>query len=78
MQGATVCGGATLTEPERDWRRVAGYITREFNKLRFTEAPVNYINYGRYSPYPEYASHADGAYTGEIDDGQGNGQGLSV
>jgi hypothetical protein len=85
MQGAPVCGGASLPEPERDWRRVAGYITREFNKGRLINAqPVNYIGYNgnnpypQYIPYPNYTSYPSGGYAGELDDGQGKGGGPSA
>jgi hypothetical protein len=81
-QGAEVCLGATLPQPERDWRRVASYITRMFNKDRLASAqPVNYVGYSSYTPYPgygQYQMYPGNAYEGEIDDGQGNGQGLSA
>ena len=74
MQGAPVCTGAVLPEPECDWHRVAGFITRQFNKDRFTKAqPINHIGYSQYIPYPNYTP-----YAGEVDDGQGNGEGLSA
>jgi len=85
MQGAPVCGGTSLPEPERDWRRIAGYITREFNKERLVNAqPVNYMGYNEYNPYPQYSPHSNYAaypndnYAGELDDGQGKGRGPSA
>ena len=82
MQGAEVCGGAVLPEPERDWRRIAGSITRAFNKHRLAETQaVNYVTPSlSYIPYPNYSQpqlYAGSSYEGEIDDGRGNGQGLS-
>ena len=32
--GQGICPGDQLPEPERDWRRIASFITREFNKTR--------------------------------------------
>jgi len=85
MQGASVCGGASLPEPERDWRRVAGYITHEFNKERLVDAQsVNYMGYNEYNPYPQYAprsnyaTYPSGNHAGELDDGQGKGGGPST
>ena len=80
--GAPVCAGAILPLPERDWRRIASYITRTFNRERLVAAQsVNYIGYSPYTPYPGYGQHqtySSSVYEGEIDDGQGNGQGLSA
>jgi hypothetical protein len=79
MQGAPVCEGSTLPEPERKWHRVTGFITREFNKARFTNSqPVNYVGYTQYNTYPDYnhRSYSGGAYVEDVDEGQGNGGGL--
>jgi hypothetical protein len=45
--------------------------------------PVNYVAYSQYTPYTANYNHqqpytSNGGYEGEIDDGQGNGQGLSA
>ena len=82
-QGAPVCT-TSLPELEREWRCIAGFITRAFNKERLTMAqPVNYVAYSQYAPYTADYNHQqpyanNGGYQGEIDDGQGNGQGLSA
>ena len=85
MSGAPVCAGQTLPEPERDWRRIAGFITREYNKDRLTTTPVNYVgnHYSQHTPYPHYNQYRQaygggGAYLEEIDEGQGNGGGPSA
>jgi hypothetical protein len=85
MSGASVCTGQTLPKPERDWRRIAGFITREYNKERLTSTPVNYIgnHYSQPIPYPNYNQYRQsyeggGAYVEEIDDSQGNGGGPST
>ena len=82
-QGAPVCT-TSLPELEREWRRIAGFITRAFNRERFaTSQSVNYVAYSQYTPYTANYNHQqpytnNGGYEGEIDDGQGNGQGLST
>jgi hypothetical protein len=78
MQSAAVCQGITLPEPERDWRQIAGSITRTFNRDRLSNSqPVNYVGYTQYTPYPAYnQSQTQGIYADDVDDGQGNGQGL--
>jgi hypothetical protein len=85
MSGAHVCAGMILPEPERDWRRIAGFITREYNKDRLTAAPVNYVSSQyQHVPYPHYNQYRQsyngggGAYLEEIDEGQGNGGGPSA
>jgi hypothetical protein len=37
----------------------------------------NTVNYAQYTLYPEYAQYQLNPYEGEVEDGQGNGQGLS-
>jgi hypothetical protein len=77
-QRAPVCAGTILPEPECDWRRIAGFITSAFNKERLTaHNAVNFVNYTQYMPYPDYAHYQSNPYEGEVEDGQGNGQGLS-
>ena len=87
LQGATVCHGALLPEPERDWRRIAGYITRMYNKEALSATAnngpqaINYISHAQYTPYPgygQYGPYSDQGYAGEVDDNQGNDQGLSA
>jgi hypothetical protein len=85
MAGASVCAGQTLPEPERDWRRIAGFITREYNKERLTTTPVNYVSnhYAQHIPYPNFNQYRQsyegrGAYLEEIDESQGNGGGPSA
>ena len=81
MQSAPVCAGATLPEPERDWRRIAGFIARAFHAERLaTTHAVNFVSTQQYVPYPLYSqqSYQGGAYIDDVDDGQGNGQGLSA
>jgi hypothetical protein len=69
-----------LPEPERDWRQIAGFITSSFNKehLATGSHAVNYVDYSQYTPYPDYAHYQTNMYDGEVDDNQGNGQGLST
>jgi hypothetical protein len=56
-QGAPVCP-TSLPEPEREWRRIAGFITRTFNKERFTMGqPINYVAYSQYAPYTANYNH---------------------
>jgi hypothetical protein len=77
-QRAPVCAGTILPEPERNWCRIAGFITSAFNKERLTaHNAVNFVNYTQYTPYPDYAHYQSNPYEGEVEDGQGNGQGLS-
>ena len=78
-QRAPVCAGTVLPEPERDWRRIAGFITTAFNKecLAMAHNAVNFVNYTQYTPYPDYAQDQLNPYDGEVEDGQGNGKGLS-
>jgi len=85
MSGAPVCAGLTLPEPERDWRRIAGFITREYNEECLTTTLVNYVgnHYSQHIPYPNFHQYQQsykggGAYLEEIDEGQGNGGGLST
>ena len=85
MSGASVCSGLTLPEPKHDWRCIAGFITREYNKDRLNYAqPVNYIgtHYSQYTPYPNFGqyqhSYDKSAYLEELDESQGNGRGLSA
>jgi len=79
-QCAVVCTGTVLLEPERDWCRIAGFITSLFNKERLTAGShtVNYLGYSQYTPYPDYARYQTNTYDREVDDNQGNGQGLST
>jgi hypothetical protein len=77
----SVCAGAMLPEPERDWHHIAGFIVRAFHAERLvTTHTVNFIGAQQYVPYPLYnqQSHQGGASADDIDDGQGNGQGLSA
>ena len=80
MQSAPVCPGATLPEPERDWRRIAGFIARTFHAERLATAhAVHFIGAQQYMPYPLYNQQShQGGYADDVDDGQGNGQGLSA
>jgi hypothetical protein len=79
-QRALICVGAILPEPERDWRQIAGFITTAFNKEHLAAAPqsVNLVNYTQYTLYPDYAQYIANLYEGEVEDSQGNGQGLSA
>jgi hypothetical protein len=71
-----------LPEPERDWRRVAGSIARAYNSERLVaNHAINFVGTQQYVPYPQYnhqQSYAGESYADEVDDGQGNGQGLSA
>jgi hypothetical protein len=80
MQSAPVCPGATLPEPERDWRRIAGFIARAFHAERLTAThAVNFIGAQQYAPYTLYNQQLhQGGYADDVDDGQGNGLGLSA
>ena len=82
-QGALppVCPGQTLPEAERTWRRIAGFIDREFKKESRAAAAVNYVgyhphqpSYGGQYPYP----YAGSLYHGEVEDRSGNGEGPSA
>ena len=78
--GPGICPGDHLPEPERDWRRIASYITCEYNKQRLGQAiPVNHVSTSALT-YPEYhqALFEAPLYPGEVDDLPGNGQGSSV
>jgi hypothetical protein len=82
MSGAPVCGGLILPEFERDWRRIAGFITREHNKDRLAQnQPINYVgaHYLQYTPHPPFNQyqHPYGNFE-DIDDSQGNGSGPSA
>jgi hypothetical protein len=45
MQSAPICAGAILPEPERDWRRIAGFIACAFNTERLANNhAVNFIS----------------------------------
>jgi hypothetical protein len=78
-QRAAVCAGPILPEPECDWRRIAGFITSTFNKECLVAShAVNHVGYAQYTPYPNYAHYQANPYDGEVEDGQGNGQGLSA
>jgi len=79
MQVAVVCAGAVLPEPERDWRRIAGFIARAFHTERLNASnTVNFIGVQSYTPYPTYHQQQyQGAYVEDIEDEQGNGRGLS-
>ena len=87
LQGATVCHSALLPEPERNWRRIAGYITRMYNKEALSATAnngpqaINYVSHAQYTPYPgygQYGLYSNQGYAGEVDDNQGNDQGLSA
>jgi hypothetical protein len=79
MQAAPVCAGAVLPEPERDWRRIAGFIARAFHTERLNAShAVNFVGVQQYTPYPTYHQQQyRGAYVEDIEDEQGNGRGLS-
>ena len=79
-QQAAVCAGPILPEPEHDWCCIAGFITSAFNKERLATSShvVNLIGYTLYMPYPDYAHYQANPYDREVNDGQGNGLGLSV
>ena len=83
MQGPA-CQGGGLPEPEREWRRIASFITRQYNKERLVAQHVNYIGY-QYNPYPQYEpypntnrQYRNQSYLEEIDDESGNGGGPSA
>src|ERR1700683_2184061 len=78
-QCAPVCAGTILPEPECNWHHIAGFITSAFNKehLATVHNAVNFVNSVQYTPYPDYAHYQSNPYDGEVEDGQGNGQGLS-
>jgi hypothetical protein len=82
MQSAAVCEGPVLPEPERDWRRIAGSIARAYHSERLAaNHAVNFVSTQQYVPYPQYnhqQSYAGEGYVDDVDDGQGNGQGLSA
>lgn len=78
--GQGICPGDRLPEPERDWRRIASYITREYNKARLERShAVNHITANTLT-YPEYhqAYFQPSSYPGEVEDVPGNGQGSSA
>jgi hypothetical protein len=79
MQSAAVCAGAVLPEPERDWRRIAGFIARAFHTERLaTNHAVNFVDIQQYNPYPQYHQQSyQRAYIEDVEDEQGNGRGLS-
>jgi len=85
MSGPPMCGGLTLPKPERDWRCIAGFITREYNKerLNYTQ-PINYVSthYPQYTPYPNFGQYqhlyGKSAYLEELDESQGNAGGPSA
>jgi hypothetical protein len=68
-----------LPEPERDWRRIAGFIVSSFNRehLAARSQDFNYVSYPQYTPYLDYTHYRAGNYEGDVDD-QGNGQGSST
>jgi hypothetical protein len=85
-QGAPspVCPGQTLPDPEWTWRRIAGYIDREFKKESRAAAAVNYIGYQACLPpnrnqytYQQYP-YTGSLYPGEVEDIPGNGEGPSA
>jgi hypothetical protein len=79
MQGAAVCAGGILPEPEQDWRRIAGFIARAFHAERLNaNHAVNFVGTQQYIPYPTYHQQQyRGAYIEDVEDEQGNGRGLS-
>ncbi|KIM71871.1 hypothetical protein PILCRDRAFT_16639 [Piloderma croceum F 1598] len=79
MQSAAVCAGAVLPEPERDWRCIAGFITRAFHaECLVASHTVNFVDVQQYNPYPTYHQQSyQRAYVEDVEDEQGNGQGLS-
>jgi 3-phenylpropionate/cinnamic acid dioxygenase small subunit len=63
------------------WRRIAGYIEREFRKGNLVAAQVNYVGYQpRYDNQYTYQQHPYGGslYLGEVEDAPGNGEGPSA
>jgi len=80
MQGAVVCAGGILPEPEQDWRRIAEFITCAFHAERLNAShAVNFVGVQQYTPYPMYQQQRQyrGAYIEDVEDEQGNGRGLS-
>jgi hypothetical protein len=79
MQGAAMCAGAVLPEPEQDWRRIAGFIAHAFHAEHLVaNHAVNFIGVQQYTPYPAYHQQSyPRAYVEDIEDEQGNGRGLS-
>jgi hypothetical protein len=79
MQGAAVCAGGILPEPEQDWRRIAGFIARAFHTERLVAShAVNFVGAQQYIPYPMYHQQQyRSAYIEDVEDEQGNGRGLS-
>jgi hypothetical protein len=78
-QRAAICAGPILPEPKHDWRHIAGFITSAFNKeYLVTSHAVNHVRYTQYTLYPHYAHYQANPYDREVEDGQGNGQGLSA
>lgn len=78
--GQGICPGDILPQPERDWRRIASFIAREFNRDRHgMPTTVNFVSQSNLT-YPEYHQILFGAssYPGEVDDTPGNGQGSSA
>ena len=85
-QGAPppICPGQTLPNPERLWRRIAGYIEREARKENLVAAQVNYVGYHPRTPlygnqytYQQYP-YSESSYLGEVEDVPGNGEGPSA
>ena len=81
-QGAPppVCPGQVLPELERIWRRIAGYIDREFKKESRAAAAFNYIRYQPHVPsygnqyaYQQYPT-VGSSHSGEVEDILGNGE----
>jgi hypothetical protein len=76
MQSAPVCAGATLPEPERDWRHIAGFIAHAFHAERLTAShAVNFISTQQYPAYHQQSYPR--AYVEDVEEDQGNGRGLS-
>jgi len=74
MKGAPVCKGETLPEHKCTWCVIAGSITCQFSRECLADAQhINYMNYTQYAPYGGYSQY----YGDSVDDGQGNGEGLS-
>jgi hypothetical protein len=82
MQAAAICKGPVLSEPERDWCRIAGSIAHAYHSEHLTAShTANFVGTQQYVPYPQYnhqQSYAGGGYVDDADDSQGNGQGLSA
>jgi hypothetical protein len=79
MQGAAVCAGAVLPEPEQDWQCIAVFIAHAFNTERLAASNTgNFIGVQQYTLYPAYHQQSYlRAYVKDVEDEQGNGQGLS-